>query len=758
MMKLLVVLCLLPLLVAQADTQDSHRVPLHLLNILPFPDSRPDSGWDRAYDLIPAAQLAVDQINDAPHILPGYKLYLVNVESEACGISLINKGLVNTYAHVFDPTRSLNVVGFAGLFCSTVTDTITSVFSQKTLTYVQLAGSTTPVHRDTSKFPWLVHLVSSSTAFNDALLALIREFNWKRISIIHDALSVFHRANAADLEKRAKTTNNLIVNANIPITGNTATDRIYSILTDSGSRIVYISALNSESARIMCEAYQRKALYPGHVYILPERSVQGLLSEAENTDCTSEQILASVEGAFFMRYRLANNEETKLVSNLTYQEYHQQYLERLRDVTNTTVNSSSVYTNVMHDQVWAFALALGSSLDTFEAMNMSLENLQKHQMKQFAGIVRSKFKDVSFEGASGLVKFNSNREESSAVEIFHVISGKEELLGTYNPDANETLKLLRKSTQPPDSFETKMLLLPVWESALFNIVILVFIAINTLVMIFVLVFRKRPEVKALSPPLSFAMVMGCYFLFASTLMRNIREGYLITSFHVFTLLCNLQIWLWMIGLMLIFSALLLRLLRIYYIFKAYGKVSSYWKDKYLIMCILSVCFGGVLILITWTAMDMLKMSTTIEYHPNTKPPFFESKSVCSCEKIGVWLALILPYNGILMIIIVLLAVRTRKIRLSNFKNTKQTNAFIVMTCMTLGFLVPLWFLIGAYKYNILGHFIACFIFSCTGVYCQLFIFLPRVFITLKNMRRDKFDTVVSRTITRETQFSRSHVP
>lgn len=757
MTTLPVLLWLFPLFVAQGDLQDS-RVPLHLLNILPFPDSRLNSGWDRAYDLIPAAQLAVDQINHASHILPGYKLKLVNVDSEACGISSINKGLVNTYAGIFDPKRSLNVVGLTGLFCSCVTNAITSVFGHRALTYMQLAGSTTPMHRDTTKFPWLVHLVSSSTAFNDALLALISEFNWQRISIIHNALSVFHRANAADLDKRAKNANNILINANIPITGYTAMDRVYSILIGSGSRVVYISALNSESAHIMCEAYKRKALYPGHVYILPERSVRGLLSEADNTDCTSEQILEALEGAFFMRYKLANNNNTTLVSNLTYREYHQQYLERLRKVANSTTNSSSVYANVMHDQIWAFALALDSSLDTFAAANMSLDNLQGSQMKQFASAIRSKFKDISFEGASGLVKFNLNREESSAVEVLHVMNGKEELLGTYNPDANETLKLLRKTTQPPDSFETRTILLPVWESALFNVVIVLFIAMTTFVLIFVVVFKDRPEVKALSPPLSFAMIIGCYFLFVSALTKNIREGYLITDYHIFTLLCNLQAWLWMIGLTLIFSALLLRLLRIYYIFKAYGKVSSFWKDKYLIMCILTICSGGILILIIWTAVDRLVMSTTIEYHPNTAPPFYESKSVCSCETMGIWLSLILPYNGVLMIVIVLLAVKTRKIRLSNFKNTKQTNSFIVLTCMTLGFLVPLWYLIGAYKYNILGHFIACYIFSCAGVYCQLFMFLPRVFITMVNIRRDKFDSTMSRTITRETQFSHSHIP
>lgn len=391
--------------------------------------------------------------------------------------------------------------------------------------------------------------------------------------------------------------------------------------------------------------------------------------------------------------------------------------------------------------------------------NISLGDLQLHQTRQFADILRSKFGTVSFEGASGFVKFNLDKEESSVVEIYQVVNGAEEILGVYNPDANDSLQLQRKTSQPPDRFQTKTVLLPIWVSTLFNIVILIFIAVTTSVLIFVVVLKDRPEMKALSPSLSLAMIAGCYLIFVSTLMRNIRQGYPVTNFHAYTTLCNMQLWLWMIGLTLIFSAMLLRLFRINHIFKAYGKVSSYWKDKYMIMCILTICFGGVLILATWTYVDKIKMVTEIEYQPIATPPFFKSKSVCSCDTLGIWLALTLSYNGILMMLNVFLAVQTRKIKLSNFKNTKQINIFIVLTCMTLSIMVPLWYVMDAlYGYNILGHFIICFAFSCTGVYCLIFVFLPRVFVTVKNIRADKTrkNIIVSRTNTlreRESQFS-----
>ena len=164
----------------KADQPDN-RSSLHLLNILPFPDSRPNTGWDRAYELIPAAQLAVDQINNASHILPGYKLNLVNVDTDACAVRYVSKGLVNTYAKVFTPENSLNVVGFMGLFCSRVTDAITSAFGGPNVAYLQLTGSTTPLHRRV-KYPWLVHLLSSTTILHDAIVKIVREFGWTTVS------------------------------------------------------------------------------------------------------------------------------------------------------------------------------------------------------------------------------------------------------------------------------------------------------------------------------------------------------------------------------------------------------------------------------------------------------------------------------------------------------------------------------------------------------------------------------------------------
>ena len=755
-------LCLLLLLIVflgqlqgKTDQQDD-RVPLYLLNILPFPDDSPGSGWDRANELIPAAQLAVDQINNASGILPGYKLQVISVDAEACGITTISKGLVNTYANLFDPKKPLNVVGFTGLFCSTVTEYITSVFGIPEMTYLQLAGSTTPQHRDSEAFPWLVHTVSSSIALNNAVLAILREREWQRISTVYDSSTLAHMTTESDLERQAMNTTEFNVTRSIQID---PFDNVFPTIINSQSRIVYVSALNSGCAEILCEAYHRDAIYPGYVYILLDRSIPGLISEANITNCSSSQIMEALEGVFFLRFGLANDEDTKLVSNVTYREYYNEYLQRLMEIemaTKTNLDKNNTYANAMYDQIWAFALALGNSLENVEINNITLDNLQLQQSELFAKIVRNEFRNLSFEGATGFINFESSNEVSSVVDIYQVIDGKEELVRIYDPVVSEELQHVRNISPPGDTFETRMYRLPLFESTLIYIVIFVCMFITALVVIFMLVYRHRPEVKASSPWLNMIMITGCYFLYTSCLMRNLTKGHW-NKYQTFaTVICNIEAWFGMTGMVIIFSTLLMRLLRTYYIFRTFGKVSRYWKDRFLVLWISIFCLGGILILLVWTIVDTFHVTAIPEFISDDNPPYFQVNYSCSSDHVIQWVLFAFLYNGIIMISVMVMAVRTRKIRLSNFKHTKQINIFIFMTCMTLLTLLPLWYVIEITLGMIaVAHFIVCFAFLSPGVYCIVSLFLPQVYTTIKNivMKTSAEGMPTQRTLKKECQFA-----
>ena len=749
----------------------SHYLPLHLLNILPFPYSDPNAGWSRAYELIPAAELAVEHANMAPGLLTNHSLHLVTLESEPCGFSFINDGLVNPFAAVFDERNALNVVGMSGLFCSTVTDKVTGVFSFPRVPFLQLAGSNTPLHRDSKRFPWLVHLVSSSAVFNDALIAMMRTFRWQRISIVYRSLGVFFASDAADFIERADSAGFEVVTA-IALSDSQGRGDVFSLLTDAGARIVYITAPNSKCAAVLCEAYKNRAFYPNYAYIFHDKTVAEIVARADGTDCTEADLMETMEGVFFIQYDLKANEDATLVSALTYREFYQEYvkrLDKLESSTGMTLDRENAYANVMYDQVWAFALALNASIKQIESSDIDLADIQVDQYSLIAETLRSEIQKISFQGASGRINFNTENEQISVVRVFQVINNTEELIGEFNGDhKNRTclgkdldldysLCLLNGLVDPPpDSFKTKTILLPTWASYLIGITTAVFLIGTTVNFIFLyVVFRKRPEVKASSVSLSIVMFIGCYLSFVGMLMRNVSRSYDISNADTFEVICNIEVWFSGIGIDLVLSALLLRLARVRQIFNSFGKVNKLWNDKCLILCVPAICLVDVIILVVWTVTDSNRKLTTTSYKPTTIPPHYESVSFCSSSHWVTWLLLIHSYNGIVMVLVVIMAVLTRKIRLSNFKDTKKINAFVAATSATILLSLPLWFILERELQDFIGgHFVYCFGLACSSVYCQLFIFLPLVVKVVKGKKKTKKATNILQVYERqERQYS-----
>ena len=149
-MAILALLCLVVVYcVCEVDAiaTDSRPV-LSLLNVLPYPDKRPFAAWDGGLELIPAGRLAVEQINANPDVLPNHRLELIDIESEACGLTLVTEGLVNSYRHLVDPHST--VVGMVGLFCSSVTNVIAAIGGYPNIALLEIAGSTSPIHRNSS--------------------------------------------------------------------------------------------------------------------------------------------------------------------------------------------------------------------------------------------------------------------------------------------------------------------------------------------------------------------------------------------------------------------------------------------------------------------------------------------------------------------------------------------------------------------------------------------------------------------------------
>ena len=164
---------------------------LHLPNVQPFPDLSEFSGFDGGLNLIPAAHLAAEEINNSSDILQGFKLKVVDIDSEACGRDTIIKGLINFYRELVTHDPRQCIVGAMGFPCSTVTSALAPIIGHQNIGYVTLANSGSPAHRNITQYPNLFHTISPSSVHNKVLASLMQRFNWRQIGVVYDSNTIF---------------------------------------------------------------------------------------------------------------------------------------------------------------------------------------------------------------------------------------------------------------------------------------------------------------------------------------------------------------------------------------------------------------------------------------------------------------------------------------------------------------------------------------------------------------------------------------
>ena len=84
-----------------AENESRPELPtLFLLAMVPSAENSLPPCHRRAWEILSAAEMAVDKINGRDDILPGYRLELIPVNTEICNQSLVTEAPVNFVRHV----------------------------------------------------------------------------------------------------------------------------------------------------------------------------------------------------------------------------------------------------------------------------------------------------------------------------------------------------------------------------------------------------------------------------------------------------------------------------------------------------------------------------------------------------------------------------------------------------------------------------------------------------------------------------------
>ena len=710
---LLLGICSLVFASAQAEIPT-----LSLLTLVPLAEPAGLSSGPHYHggeELISAAQLAVEKINMRNDILPGYRLEIVLANTETCNQSLVTEAPVNFVRHV--TSGDLNIVGVVGLVCSTVTRAISPLAGRPGIDLLQIsAGATSPVFSSKEEYPRLYQMISSSAVYNDAVLALMATFQWRRIGVIQDTILIQHTTTANDFVAKIGQRAEFELAFLGDVSPAFPTFPIQSLIRKR-ARIIYASVTASEACELLCESHKLQTNlgnWLGFVWIFHDLFLEDLMNGTEK--CTNEEILRSLDGAFFLQYRFEPNPNTTLVSGQTYSEYLIELQHDLGTLQNQHANS-------IHDSIWAFALAVNYSL-----LENDLEN------GSVSTIVERNLRSVNFSGALGRIAFNGDREVVTEVDILQVRGSEVIYASHYNPLTGNLTVQLSPGRIPMDDFENVVLSI----SLAFPIVTLVIVAallvFNTVVLVLFIYYWNKPSIKATSPYLSALILTGCYMLYIGDLISGSRE---FLHRDLFGPMCQADIWFTATGMQLIYSTLFMRLLRIYRLFFFVFAKPKFWSDQVMIAASFVPVSITILLLILWSALDPVATGYAVPFSEQSN--VFPRVTATCGGSYSIWLSVIVfGVNGSMVVAVTFLAILTRKVHLECFRDSKQVNLFVFSTAICLGTWFPyvLTFVQfiripeAAYSKTVLAYLLIPFL-------CKVFLFVPKIWSSRHERRMIK---------------------
>ena len=481
--------------------------------------------------------------------------------------------------------------------------------------------------------------------------------------------------------------NEFITKATIPLyhevinNHHTSPSDIVEGILASNAHVILLSAGPSTALPILCEAYKRGLTWSKYAWILHSYRLDDLLrSFKSNERCSNQKIL---EGVFI--FQLTKEGSSYDSENMYY---------------NFSNGGRNPYAYLLYDSVWA----LISSADT---RSVSLFN-------------------------EALSPFHFKSDNSAKVYVYHNLNSMASLIGTYN-GTSRTL-----TTNVSDEIVFTDYDLPVVNKEAFLFPYLLPLPIlgfifNTILLILFIVFRNEPSIKSTSVSLSMLIFIGCYILvgYSACLIIVIEPDF-----------CMTLIWLSGVGLSLplILATILVKMLRVYHIFTAHKilKRSAHLSDCALFVYTILIISPNVILLLLWTAIGRPHRINSFIEHPG----FIEIKITCQRSSYGdVWFAPAFVYLFLLSAVVIIVAIRSRKIRLARFKDTKKINLlifllYIVGICMFSywkvllhsGFVIPSLIILYA------GHMLMAF-------FCQIILFVPKIWLAIRKKATRNDDCV-----------------
>ena len=672
--------------------------PKHtIIAVLPLEHTDlPTLSWERGLEILPGAEVAIEHLNQYYNVSPEHQLELKVINSGKCTTEDYREDLVIHFLNLTE-RRNYSQIAVIGLFCSHTEQLLLNVAERIGINPI-LVSSSVSITSDsqTSKYH---HILPSTDSFIDAFSSLIGHLKHNRIAVIAQPTDSYFFRVAEALYDRATSTNAYKVIPFIQLhTGRTA-ESVFQELQQFSSNIIFLSANIDKSIDILCTAKRMGFIWPHYGWVVHSIRLGDFIAAELIAKCS---IYYALEGVLLLSHKL--NPLAGYATDHMFS-YFEEYDKKLSDLGAklSIPLSRNPYSIVLYNLVWVHAM------DVYTQMNNSSPG--------FINNIRY---------AQTATAFNFTNRVRLGIDIYLIKNGTSILEGYYDHIwRNITFTgTLLNGPIPSDNHKIITDRASLVYASIASIVLLVCTILVTIILILYIYYFKEPEIKSTSVSLSLLMFFGCYIILLYLLLALIYTQSLVPSDSPFNI-CTAIIWLSITGvsLPLILATLMVKMLRVFHIFNLYGKISKMCSNSALLVYVFLLISPCVLILIFWTAVDPYTARTIAMEHFT----FTEIEQRCTCKYLLLWIGLLLINILILITVLLIVAVKTRKIRQAHFKDTKKVNAFLFLLVTVIFLTLAYWMIfrtIGAKKgYSDITLHVAHIIIVAS---CQGFLFIPKV--------------------------------
>ena len=724
---------------------DSAEAIIRLLTILPYPVHLNDSVslhpnyWDGGLAVLPAAQLAVEHVNQDPNTLPGYRIELLNVDG---GCTIFSRALMNIAEHVLYGSP---IAGIIGPGCTPSALAISSILGRPETALPNIHFATSPSLGDRSKYGNTYGIRGSSLVMVQAAIALLEHNKWDKIAALFDSDTYSHlNQNLRDtvtkeLEKMRVVFYSVVYDTYLP----------FGSLEKNSARVIFLFMSPHFAMKILCIAHVKGMVFPYYQWVVVGHHLDELLREtvfhydSVVYNCSNGAVL---KDNLLIKQRINTLDvNSPLVSERTYNDIYRCYLHKLSTFSKNRENllAPDVRAAMIYDAVWALAMAINMTLTTLEgSINISIV---RYGNKMFTDGIKQSLAKIAFNGTSGYIKFDSKSGYvNRIVDIVHINSSMDDnMVGFFmgrgisitNNDSQvfiNTTTISRTETVHPA------------VAAIFLLIILFLIFATLVLHIVSTVKRRHPSIKASSPVLNHFIFTGCYTLtVASIIYIIVLKALSAEDEQIYAKCCDVVItWLLPIGWTLIFGTLVTKTWRIYKIFVHFRDPGHLISNRALIGFVLLQLGFDIGLGTFWSALSPAQLQQTdvpmisksslrnfaiVTYLTRRSCVYLNSRISHLFSIIAVF-----GYKTLQVLILLMLTVLTRNItnlRFSTLLLRKVTYLSFVLFILLLPPFVVFWYFDAAEIH--VDFVLLCTFISGIILICVTFVLLPPVVPMLK---------------------------